>query len=211
MTGSALSPALAARARAIAAGPKLVALMALASVLLLTRSPWLLGAAAALGGLAGLLVVGRDRLAALGSGGLVVAVAAVALFTWAVEGAEPALAVLFRLAGLILFAQLVTETTRASAVQDALVAALRPFERLPFVSAEKAGLALAIVLRSLPRLGAAVGELREAREARGLRVTPVRLVVPLIARILRDARETADAIDARSWGGGIKDMDDDHA
>lgn len=194
-----LAPALAARIRALPAGPKLLALMCAATALLLARSPWPLAAAALLGLGLGLLVVGPGRLAATASWALALTVGAVALLTFAFEGPAPALAVLFRLLALILLAQVVTETTRASAVQDALVRALRPFERLPFVSAEKAGLALAIALRSVPRLGSALRELREAREARGLAIAPYRLVLPLIARILRDAREMADAIDARSW------------
>ena len=201
MTLGPLAPRIAARAHALAAGPKLLALMLLASALLVLRSPAILGAAAALGLLLGLLVVGPVRLRTAISTGLAVAIAAVAGVTLILEGPGPALNVRRRLAALVLVAELVTATTRAREVQDALVAALRPFERLPFVSAEKAGLALAIALRSLPRLRGVVHELREAREARGLSVSSPRLVVPLVARILRDARETADAIDARAWRG----------
>lgn len=201
MTAEPLSPGLAARVCKLPAGPKLAALAFLATVLLLVQSPWLLGLAAATALSLGLLVVGRQRLAAALSTGLVLAIAAIALFTLAVEGPRQALAVLLRLTSLVLFAQIVTETTRASAIQDAIVAALRPFEFLPFVSAKKSGLALAIALRSIPRLASAMHELREAREARGLDIGPHRLVIPLIARVLQDARETADAIDARSWTG----------
>ena len=43
-----LAPALAARLRALPAGPKLLALMCAATALLLTRSPWPLAAAALL-------------------------------------------------------------------------------------------------------------------------------------------------------------------
>lgn len=196
---------LAAHAKALPAGGKLAALAVLGTVLLLVQSPWLLGAAAAVASVVGILVVGTRRLAAVLSTGLVLAVAALALFTLALDGPRQAFAVLLRLCALILCAHLVTETTRASAIQDAIVAALRPVEFMPFVSAEKAGLAIAVALRSLPRLQAVLGELREARDARGLDIGIHRLVIPLIARILQDARETADAIDARSWTGAKED------
>jgi biotin transport system permease protein len=175
--------------------------MAVATALVLSSSLALLGGAAFFALALGFLTVGAARLRAAASTGLVVAIGGICLFTLAMDGPRPAAAVLLRLSALVIFAQVVTETTRASAMQDALVAALRPFERLPFVSAQKAGLALAIALRSLPRIEAAVRELREAREARGLKAGTLKLIVPLVARILRDARETADAIDARSWTG----------
>lgn len=202
MTGAPLSPALAGRVAALPAGPKLLGLMALATLLLLISSPEWLAAIAAAALALGLLTLGAGRLGAAFPLALVVSIAALSLFTLAFEGPRPAVAVVFRLAALVLLAHIVTRTTRASEVQDALVAALRPFEWLPFVSAEKAGLALALTLRSLPRLGGAVEELKEAREARGLSLSPVRLVIPLIARMLRDAREIAEAIDARSWDDG---------
>ena len=198
-------PAFAARLEALEAGYKLAALAVLATLLLAIG--WLpVLAAAALAALAlCLLALGPVRLCEGVPLGLVLAVAGLVLFTLAVEGAYAALVVLARLSALVLFALLVTRTTRASAVQDAIVAGLRPFERLPFVSAEKVGLAIAIALRAIPRVGTAVAELREAREARGLKVGPVRLVVPLVVRILAEAREMAEAIDARSWSGAVKD------
>ena len=198
-------PALAARLEALAAGYKLAALAAIATLLLAIG--WLpVLAVAALTALAlCLFALGPMRLREGVPLGLVLAVAGLVVFTLAVEGTDRALVVLTRLSALVLFALLVTRTTRASAIQDAIVAGLRPFERLPFVSAEKVGLAIAVALRAIPRVGAAVAELREAREARGLKVGPVRLVVPLVVRILAEAREMAEAIDARSWSGASKD------
>ena len=202
-----LAPALAARIAALPAGPKLLALAALGTGLLLLQALPVLAAFAALGSGLGLLALGPRRLRDGFPTALVIAIAALALFTLAFEGGQPALAVVLRLVALVAFAHLVTATTRASAVQDALVAGLRPFERLPFVSAEKTGLALAITLRSLPRLAASLAELREAQAARGLAVSPLRLLVPLVARTLRDARDVADAIDARSWGAEKRTTD----
>ena len=199
MTTGPLAPALAAHAAALPAGGKLIALMALGTGLLMVHSLTALAMFAALGLGLGLIVLGPSRLRDGFPVTLVIAIVGLVLFTLAFEGPRPALAVVLRLFALVSFAHLVTATTRASEVQDALVAGLRPFERLPFVSAEKAGLALAITLRSLPRLAAALDELRQAQAARGLSVSPLRLLVPLVARTLRDAREVAEAIDARSW------------
>lgn len=202
-----LSPALAARAAMLPAGPKLLALMALGTGLLLLHAVPILAAFAALGLGSGLVVLGPARLRAGFPTALLIAIAALALFTVYFESGWSALAVVLRLLALVSFAHLVTATTRASEVQDALVAGLRPFDRLPFVSAEKAGLALAITLRSLPRLAATLAELRQAQAARGIAVSPLRLLVPLVARTLREAREVAEAIDARSWGAGDKAKD----
>lgn len=204
MTGGPLSPALAVRAASMPAGPKLGLLMALATVLMLVQSPVLLGSAAIVALVLCLLVTGPAGIRAAIPVALVVTVVALVAFTLVVEGPRQALVVLLRLVALVLFARLVTASTRASEVQDAIVAGLRPFERLPFVSADKVGLAIAIALGAAPRLGGVLEELREARAARGLKVGPVRLVVPVIVRILADAREMADAIDSRSWSSAAR-------
>ncbi|TDR87253.1 CbiQ family ECF transporter T component [Enterovirga rhinocerotis] len=201
MSREAWSPSLRAAVSSWPAGLKLAALVVLATGLLLIQSAAVLGVASALVLLAGLLVLGPAGLSRAAGRWLVLTIGCLALLTLLIEGPERALVVLLRLSSLLVLAELVTGTTRASAIQDAIVAALRPFERLPFVSADKAGLALALALRSLALVRGMAEELREAQAARGLRASPSRLIIPLVARILREATETAEAIDARSWTG----------
>jgi biotin transport system permease protein len=196
-------PSLPARGRVLVrglpAGFKLVGLAVTATGLLLLSSLPLLLAALAAAALAAGLLLDRRALASSFPPALLVMLGVLGLFTLAIDGPAAAAAVLLRVTTLILLAQIVSATTRSSAIQDAIVRALRPFERLPFVSADKVGLSLAVALRTVPRIEGALHQLREAREARGLRPSSLRLILPLVARILRDARDTADAIDARAW------------
>ena len=194
----------AALKRAAAGWPPLAKLGGLAGLglaLFLTASPPVLGMAAALCLAAALALTGARACREATSFGLVVIVLAVAAAASLSEGLGAGAASLFRMVSLLAAAHLVTATTRASDMEDALVAALRPFERLPFVSAASAGLAISLALRSVPRLRAAARDIRDAHAARGLRVSPVRLLVPLLARTLRDADTLSDAIEARGWTG----------
>lgn len=193
--------ALRRRARDWPAGHKVAALAASGLLLFLIASPVAAAVAAALALAASLALLGARASLSLAGSGLWLAVAAVVVLAAVFEGPDQAVLALFRIVALVVLAHLVTATTPAGAMQDALVAALRPFERLPFVSADKAGLALAVALRSLPRLKAAFAEIRDAQAARGLRAGPAVLLVPLVARVIRLAEETADAIDARCWSG----------
>ncbi|WP_102957846.1 energy-coupling factor transporter transmembrane component T family protein [Mangrovicella endophytica] len=102
-----------------------------------------------------------------------------------------------RFLALILAATLLTMTTRATALIEALEAL---FRRLAWtgLSPERLSLAIALTLRFIPVLGQVVEEVREAQAARGRDRSIVALAVPVLVRLLKTADEVAEAIDARS-------------
>lgn len=64
-------------------------------------------------------------------------------------------------------------------------------------SPEKVGLALALMVRSIPVLLDVWAELRSAADARGVRVPAWRLFTPLVVATVAYANETGDALAAR--------------
>ena len=81
-------------------------------------------------------------------------------------GWEAALVVVGTLVVAVAAACLVTLTTRVSDLLDTLVRLLAPL-RLAGFDPERAGLALALAVRSVPVIGAAAREVADARRARG--------------------------------------------
>ena len=107
--------------------------------------------------------------------------------------------VVLRIAALVLFAALVTLTTRSEALIESIETALRPFTRFG-VDPTKVGLAFSLALRFIYVIGQHVSDVRDAQRARGLGRNPIALVLPLVIRTLKTANEVADAIDARTIG-----------
>ena len=60
-------------------------------------------------------------------------------------------------------------------------------------------LAISLMLRSIPFIVGAVGELRDAVRARGLRPNPVRLVTPAVISAVAYAQRTGEALAARGF------------
>lgn len=118
-----------------------------------------------------------------------------------VDGWMAGLVTVLRFAILIQLAGLVTLTTRASAMIEALEVGLRPLA-LVGVAPGKVSLALSLTLRFIPVISAVTQEVREAQKARGLDRSVVALVVPIIVRTLKMADDVADAIEARSYDPG---------
>ncbi|WP_370206949.1 energy-coupling factor transporter transmembrane component T family protein [Pararhodobacter marinus] len=129
---------------------------------------------------------------------MLVILAIIAGAQWWLFDALSAAMVALRLAALLLFASLVTLTTRAS---DMIAA----FERALFwlrplgVNPAKVSLALSLALRFIPVLGAITAEVREAQRARGLERSVIATAVPVIVRRLKMADDIADAIEARGY------------
>jgi len=98
-------------------------------------------------------------------------------------------------------AGLVTVTTRVADMMDAIIAALRPFERVG-VDAERVGLAMALTIRSIPVIARTLTECGEARRARGLERSPRALLVPFVVRTVRHAERMGDALVARGLDDG---------
>lgn len=108
------------------------------------------------------------------------------------------LAVVTRLAALVLLASLVTATTRTTAMIAALERLLQPLA-LVGLSPVRISLAIAMAFRFLPLIGDIVAEVREAQKARGLERSFLAIAVPVIVRSLKLADTMAEAIDARGF------------
>jgi len=179
------------------AGSKLSALAGAATVLVLIDDVRLLAAAIPLALLVAVVSRVPSRTLFQGSRAALVLVLLTGGARAVFDGWEPGLAVGARLATLLLAARLLSATTTATELLDALTAALRPFERLG-VDAEAIALAFSLAFRFIPLLAETMGEIRDAQRARGLDRHPLALFSPLLARVMVMGDAVADAIDARS-------------
>lgn len=114
------------------------------------------------------------------------------------SGWGSALEAVLRLAVLLLLATLVSLTTRASDMLEALERALRPLARFG-VNPARLGLLLSLTLRFIPLMAEWLREIQEAQRVRGLESNPVAVLVPLLVKTLRTADTLAEAIDARCF------------
>lgn len=137
---------------------------------------------------------------------LPVAVVAVVLglFQWWSRDLETALTVAATLLALVVAATVVTVTSPADRVLDAVVRAAGPLRRVG-LSPEVFGLTVTLMLRSVPLLVELAWEVRDAARARGLERSPRAYLVPFVLRTVARAHRTGDALAAR----GILDGDDE--
>ncbi|EYR63041.1 cobalt transporter, partial [Actinotalea ferrariae CF5-4] len=97
------------------------------------------------------------------------------------RGPATALEVGLDLVSLVLAATVVTATTRADRMLDALTRALRPLGRLG-LRPDLVALALGLMIRTVPELARSAAEVRDAARARGLEREPRAVVVPVALR-----------------------------
>lgn len=102
----------------------------------------------------------------------------------------------------VVAAALITLTTRVTEMLDVTSRVLGPLRRFG-VDPDRAGLVLAMTIRSIPMLGELVATVTQARRARGLGFSLRALVVPVIVGALRRADALGDALIAR----GLDDPD----
>lgn len=95
--------------------------------------------------------------------------------------------------------RILTLTTPAPVLLDALVAAARPV-RLAGGNPEQVGLAAALMVRSIPHLLGSFTDVRDAARARGLERNVFALVAPLVIGAVAHARATGEALAARGLG-----------
>ncbi len=110
-----------------------------------------------------------------------------------------AVVVAVNLVTAIYASRLLTLTTPGPVLIDALVAALRPFRRAG-VNPERVGLAIAIMVRSVPMLLDTVTQVRLAARARGRDRNLFALVTPVVVRAVGQAQATGAALAARGLG-----------
>lgn len=101
---------------------------------------------------------------------------------------------------LCLFAaRILTLTTPAPVLLDGLVVAARPV-RLVGGSPERVGLAVALMVRSIPFLFGSFSEVRNAARARGLERNLLAQLTPVVIGAVAYARATGEALAARGLG-----------
>ena len=179
------------------AGPKLLAIMALALVIsLIPTDPWLLTGMAAV--VTGCYLLAGSGLSELGRQLhdvrwlIVVMLVPQALFL----SLPAATANIVRVVAVVLLAALVTRTTRTADLIDAIEYALRPLRRVG-VNPSKAPLMLSMTISTVPVIAGFAQQIRAARLARGVPARPLTFVVPLLVMSLKHADELADALTAR--------------
>ncbi|XVX20467.1 energy-coupling factor transporter transmembrane component T family protein [Actinomycetota bacterium] len=99
----------------------------------------------------------------------------------------------------IWLSRVLTMTTPAPVLVDALVAVARPLDWVG-LSSERFGLAVALMLRSIPYLVGLSGDVRNAARARGLERNWFAAVTPVVIGAVAYAQRTGDALAARGLG-----------
>ena len=101
-------------------------------------------------------------------------------------------------------ARVLTYSTRGPDLVDALVAAGRPLRWLGLsrlgLTPERFGLAVGLMLRSVPFIVGAFDDVRDAARARGLQRNLVANISPVVVRTVGYAIATGDALAARGLG-----------
>jgi len=178
---------------------RIVALSLFGLAVVVLRGPWVSLAGLAVAGMAA--VVARLPVRSTIRGLRPVMITAVVVLGyqtwqrgWAV-GAE----VSGDLVALVLAGTVVTATTPTDVLLDGLTGAVRPLRRVG-LPPEGFGLAVALLLRTVPAIGDLFGEVRDAAKARGLERNPRALLVPFAIRTVGRARTVGDALAARGIG-----------
>ncbi|UFS99797.1 energy-coupling factor transporter transmembrane component T family protein [Nocardia huaxiensis] len=114
---------------------------------------------------------------------------------WVFTGGESAVLVGERILTLVLLANLVTLTTRTTAMIDTIERALGPLRPLG-VRPERVGLLVAMTIRFIPVIREQAELVRDAQRARGIERSTV-FLIPLLIRTLRMADGVGEALDAR--------------
>lgn len=180
-------------------GPKTVALAVLGIGVMVLRGPvWALGL---LGGTVVITATARLPLRPTVRGLVpivVIAALACGYQVWQRDSAT-GVEVAADLITAVLAATVVTATTSADRMLDALTRALLPLRRFG-AEPEAVALAVGLMLRTVPALAQTVTDVRDAARARGLDHNPRALLVPAAVRAVGRARATGHALAARGIG-----------
>ena len=112
------------------------------------------------------------------------------------NGPARAASVVLSLVAVVNLSRLLISTTPLPRLIDGLVWLCTPLSWCG-VSTERIGLAVSLMIRSVPWLFGCLGELRDAATARTIRVNPVRLVTPATIATVHYAHQTGEALAAR--------------
>ncbi len=125
--------------------------------------------------------------------------ASLAAYQLLVGQPELAVVVVANLITAVYASRLLTMTTPGAVLIDALVRGLRPLRRLG-VNPELVGLAIAVMLRSVPLLLDSFTQVRQAAQARGRERNLFAQVTPVVVRAVGHAQATGAALAARGLG-----------
>ena len=121
-----------------------------------------------------------------------------AVFHVLTAGAAQAADVVLTIVVFLVGSRVLMHTTPLPELLDGAVWLCSPV-RLMGADPERIGLAISLMLRSIPFIAGSVGELRDAMRARGLRPGPVRLVTPAVISTVAYAHRTGEALAARGF------------
>lgn len=124
--------------------------------------------------------------------------AALFLVQWMTIPWHDSLAITLRLASLLLIANLINATTKASDMLSAFERFFR-FLKPIGINPGKVALALSLTLRFVPVIKIITDEIRQAQKARGLERSFLALFIPLLIRIVKMGDDIAQAILARDF------------
>lgn len=185
----------------VPAGPKVAGLLVAVVAVLVVSSPWM---AAALAGASMLVLLSTGvPLGQLARPLRAVAVMLLALAlvqTWLL-GWQGAVTGVSRVLACLALAWAVSLTTPLTRMLDLLLTVLRPVGRLG-VDTERVAMTIALAIRSIPLVVAAVAQADEARRARGARLSIRAMVVPSVVRTVKIAEALGDGLVARGYGTG---------
>lgn len=180
-------------------GVKLMCLASVAIVLVAFRSPPL--AVCAVAAAVALTTWTAGGIRTVGQVLRRIAVVAILLGAWLAwqKGWERAVDSVGDLVALVLLASVLTATTAVDDMLDTITRALGPFRRFG-VSPERIALVFSLTIRAIPTTLEIAHETRDAAVARGLQRSPRARLIPLVIRVVANARATGDALHARGIG-----------
>ncbi len=129
---------------------------------------------------------------------LVVIVLAIVVLHGVLTSWQVGLAIALRLLALVGLAIVVSSTTKVSDMLALLERWLSPLRHMG-INPGQVSLVIAIAIRFIPVLLEQLQAIQEAQQARGCDRHPVRLLVPLLIRMLYLARDLTDALEARGY------------
>lgn len=112
------------------------------------------------------------------------------------NGPARAASIVLSLLAVVSLSRLLISTTPLPRLIDGLVWLCTPLSWFG-VNTERIGLAVSLMIRSVPWLFGCLSELRDAATARTIRANPVRLVTPATIATVNYAHQTGEALAAR--------------
>lgn len=131
--------------------------------------------------------------------GFTVLVVVIAAYQWWRGSPAAAVVVAGNLVGCLWLSRVLTMTTPVSDLVDAVTRGVQPLARIG-VPAERIGLAVGLVVRSVPYLVGSFADVRDAARARGLERNWFARITPVVIGAVAYAQRTGDALTARGLG-----------